>query len=139
MNLTTNFIGLAAGSALAAGYLTVDTQMNPPRRYLEVAIAEYVEIDGIGHIRQQIIPSISESMSADWAASITRVLPNGASVLLCTGSSAPEEPGIYSGDVDIWSLSDWTGGSCPDDRMRPGDRAEAKFSTATGPFASEES
>lgn len=77
--------------------------------HLSVEPLVYVEINGQGAVTQRI-KSSRGVVPADWRARIERVDSFGFSRIICEGSGQ----GNYSGEVNTWSLDDWTGGDCPD-------------------------
>lgn len=123
----TQGVGAISGLSVAIAYLVAQDAYTPEHISLSVAQAEYVEIGGVGHIRQQIVSSSGDPVPAIWSASITRKDKVGASYVLCSGTGGSEQPGQYSGDVDLYNLDEWTGDDCSDKVMRPGDIAEATW------------
>ncbi len=127
MAITTQLAGGVVGLAIAATYFVADSTLNPEEIHLEIARAEYVEIDGVGHITQQLVSGSGKPIPAVWAAAITRVNDFGVSSVLCSGTGGEERPGIYNGAVDTYNLDDWTGDTCADTRLGPNDFAEATW------------
>ena len=127
MTVITQITGAASGVSLAVAYLLAESAYNPEPMYLEVVQAKYVQIDGVGHILQQVDSSTGDPIPAIWTASITRRDENGVSQLLCSGTGGPDQPGNYAGDIDIYSLDEWTGDDCPFDTMSEQDFAEVSW------------
>lgn len=120
-------IGVSMGVVIASALGFAQNTFNPPPVGLEVVNVEYVEIDGRGYIQQQIESLSGKPLSAVWVASITRTNPYGAHSVLCSGTGGAQQPGVYNGSVDTYSLDDWTGDVCSDTVLRPGDVAEATW------------
>lgn len=123
----TQSIGAIAGLAGTSAYIAAQNAYVPQRIHLEVAQVEYIEIDNLGYMRQKIVSASGDPVPAVWTVSITRVDDRGASHVLCSGSGGAESPGQYNGDVDTYTLDDWTGSTCQDSRLRKGDFAEATW------------
>lgn len=112
MQFTQAIIGGAAiiGTIQFAVISPIKQAFAPTPKALEIRALEYIEIDGIGHVRQHIAPTERGlTIRADWVARIERTMPNGSVQLLCNGSGI----GPYSGSVSTWSLSAWTDDECP--------------------------
>lgn len=127
MPVVTQIIGAVSGLSLAVAFLLFEDAYKPDPIHLEVATAEYLEIEGRGHIKQQIFSVSGKPVPAVWSASITRVDQYGVSTPLCSGTGGPDKPGQYNGAIDIYDLNEWTGDDCRDTVMRPGDIAEATW------------
>lgn len=123
----TQTFGALSGLSLAAAYLVAHDAYEPEPIHLEVAKAEYVEIDGIGHMRQQIVSTSGKPVPAVWTASITRLDARGAGHVLCSGTGGENRPGQYNGDIEVYDLSEWTGDDCSDSTLSKGDFAEATW------------
>ena len=113
---------------VAFGVVSTATAIRPI--HLTLADLAYVEIDGMGAFRQQLVPSGAAAINASWHVQITRPARDGQlSRVLCEGPPMPRT-GTYSGEVQLWSLDDWVGhvpgnslADCPD-VLQPGDIAQ---------------
>ena len=114
--------------ALVFSAVTSVTAVRPI--HLTLADLRYVEIDGLGAFRQQLVPSGAAAVNAIWHVQITRPARDGQlSRVLCEGPPM-SRTGTYSGEVQVWGLDDWVGhvpgsslSDCPD-VLRPGDIAQ---------------
>jgi len=95
-------------------------------RHLEIAELAYVEIDGLGAVRQRVVSVSGEIIPAAWSASIERNI-DGITHILCTGSGDAN----YNGEVSTWTLADWTDDDCPD-VAQDGDFFEVSWTYTNG-------
>ena len=109
------------GLALGSGFNEVSDAVNPEVPHLEVAQVAYLEFDGMGAVRQQIISTGSAPIPAEWTVQITR-RDGGVDSELCVGSGF----GNYHGEINTFLLDEWAGADCPD-RLQEGDTAEVTW------------
>ena len=111
MSATQVFIGVpAVAIAVAAAVSSFVPDFTPTPKAHEIRALEYIEIDGIGHVRQHIAPTErGMTIRADWVAQIERPMANGSLQLLCSGKGSSP----YSGTVSTWPLLAWAAPSCP--------------------------
>ncbi len=111
MSATQVVIGVpAVAIAVAAAVSALVPDFTPTPKALEIRALEYVEIDGVGHVRQHIAPTERGlTIRADWVAQIERPMANGSLQLLCSGKGAAP----YSGTVATWPLTTWAETGCP--------------------------
>lgn len=125
---------LVSGVAIAVvGYALTSpfvVQPKPPQvRHLTVDELAYVEIDGVGAVRQKLTSKSGELIPAEWRASIERIDAKGMSHILCTGNGS----GGYNGELNVWDLDQWTNDNCQTRsgekvlRAQPGDFFEVSW------------
>lgn len=120
-----SFTQTVIGGGFVLGLATLAIQSFEPRkqeRHLDLGALEYVEINGIGYVRQQVVSTDDTIIPARWQAAIERQ-ENGTTRLLCTGSGF----GNYNGEISTWSLDDWTGDDCPEAKAEVGDIFEVSW------------
>lgn len=97
------FIGLI-GMVVTSPFAVGPNQV----RHLTVDVLEYIEVDGVGAVRQRIASKGGNIVPAKWVATLERQRTGGTMHILCTGS----DQGQYNGETTVWNLNDWTQDAC---------------------------